>query len=116
MLIEKGVGLYDPKFANMSLREIFSYCLLVDKRIEEFNLNDYMLLDDVKKYFPYFGDQLDNVAIVLFVKNDNIYLLWSTNNDYSGKDIDYLKNFESDFVQYNLFKEACISFSNRLEM
>src|SRR5687767_14998229 len=48
LMLSKNEELYDSAFDNMSIQEIFSYCLFLDKKSEDFAPEDYELFQKMK--------------------------------------------------------------------
>ena len=94
LIISKGELLYDTAFDGMSIQQIFSYCLFLDKKVEDFGPEDFELFEKLKVFSLFLGEQLDNCAHVIYCKDGFYHFLWSYNNDYSGKEIDYLRNLD----------------------
>ena len=110
LMLYKDQDLYDRAFDSMSVEEIFSYCLFLGKKVEDFSPEDFELFQKMQTLSQYFGDQLDNVAHVIYCKDGFYHFLWSYNNDYSGSEIDYLKNLESSTVPVNEVKDVILLF------
>lgn len=115
-LLEVEMELFDNDFENKSEEEIFIHCLLLDKKIENFTQGDYMKAEKLQKFTFYFGDQLDNVANIIYSKNGLFHFIWSMNNDYSGKSINYLKNLKSAKVPSVFFRSVTTSFLSEFEI
>jgi hypothetical protein len=108
IMLTKNEELYDSAFDDMSIQEIFSYCLFLDKKSEDFGPEDYVLFQKMKMFSLYFGDQLDNVAHIIFCKDGLYHFLWSYNNDYSGRKIDYHKNLDHTSIPIDEVKSVSL--------
>ena len=110
-LIENSSLLYDIEFDSRTPAQIFTLCLLLDKDIlSDWNDEEQEQFNRYKKFSPFFGDQLDDACLMIYIKDSLIYFLWSTNTDYSGTKIDYLKNFQFTSTSYDAFESTSKEF------
>jgi hypothetical protein len=107
MLVSKRESLYEQSFDLMTNEQIFSHCLFLDRDTTTFTGEDYELVNKMRYSFGiWFGEQFDNVTHVTYYKDGFYHFLWSYNNDYSGKRINYLKNLEYEKVARENFENA----------
>jgi len=112
-LIEGQHSFYDKEFDLRSPQQIFTLCLLLDRDLDSDWKNEWHeQFNRYKKFSPFFGDQLDDSALMLYVKDSSIYFLWSTNTDYSKAKIDYLEHFKSATTSYASFANTSKEFIN----
>ena len=110
VLVNDSKELYDQLFETMSNEQIFSHCLFLDRDSSAFTKEDYDLVNRMRQTFSlWFGEQLDNVAHVIYFKDKSYHFLWSYNSSYS-KAINYIKNLKYEKVLEDDFKNVSLSF------
>lgn len=102
--------LYDDSFKGKSDKEIFYTCLFIGKNRDEFTQEDYKKAENYQRFSFFFGDQLDDVTCLIFIKDMVMHFIWSVVTDYVSVDVDYFKNFNSEIVHISEFKKAVASF------
>lgn len=98
--------LWDESFAGKTPAEIFEYCMSIAKNSANYPPEKYYLLELVTKFAFFFGDQFDTVNHIIYVKDGNYHFTWAVNNDYSGREVDLMKNFEYANVPIPILKEV----------
>jgi hypothetical protein len=116
MLLDKRDSLYEKSFDSMTNEQIFAYCLFLNKDTRTFTTEDYELLNKFRySYVIWFGEQFDNVNHITYYKDNFYHFLWSYNNDYSGRRINYLDNLEYGMVSTENFENVVQLFIQTIE-
>lgn len=105
-LIEDKNALYHADFENKSPEQVFAICSFAGKKLEELTQEDLKKAEQFQRFTFYFGDQLDNVSNLILFRGNYYHFIWSTNNDYSGKAINYLKNLKSAALPFDQVGDA----------
>lgn len=115
ILMQEKKALYEKKFDSMTNEKIFSYCLLLDRDFDSPTEADFEFVNKMRQtYSLWFGEQLDNVAHVIFYKEGFYHFLWSY-NDYSSIEIEYLKNLTYTKIPTMAVEDAITSFLREVE-
>lgn len=67
-LLTKGDEFCEEEFNGINKRQIFNRCFLLDKSMDNWNQSDYARFEKYKRFSPYFGDQLDTVTKIIYIK------------------------------------------------
>ncbi|MBN8785013.1 MAG: hypothetical protein J0G98_18280 [Terrimonas ferruginea] len=109
-LLTKGDEFYDEDFNGMNERQIFKYCFLLGKSLDDWNQSDYAKFEKYKRFSPYFGDQLDTVTKIIYIKEGYLTFIWSENTNYYKPTVDYMKNLKDATVSVEYFRKVVLDF------
>jgi hypothetical protein len=102
--------LWDESFRGKMPDQIFEFCMSIAKNASNYPKEKYYLLELVTRFAFFFGDQFETVNHIIYAAEGYYHFTWSVNNDYSGRENDFMKNFEYASVPVVDLKVVCERF------
>lgn len=108
-LCHKDDGYYDDIFETMTHKELFEPASMVKIPDEIRTVEDYARAQQVLKFVSFFGDQIDDISILTYFKEQELYFIWVAER-YDGTTHERYDEVKSTGIAFHEFKKVCDDF------